>query len=69
MAVYDQNVCVVLFVLQYVQSLGVPESWQFVDVFGLDPELLLMVPRPVAAVLLLYPLTEKVTALHYFTTT
>ena len=28
--------------------------------YGLDPELLMMVPRPVAAVMLLYPITEKV---------
>ena len=48
--------------LQYVASLGMcTNTWQFTDVFGLDPEMLMMVPRPVAAVMLLYPITEKVT--------
>lgn len=37
------------------------DTWQFRDVYGLDPELLSMVPRPVCALLLLFPVTEKVT--------
>ena len=41
-------------------GLGILNTWKFVDVFGLDPELLVMVPQPVAAVLLLYPLNKKV---------
>ena len=49
-----------LFTVQYVQSLGVGEQWQFVDVWGFDKELLDMLPRPICAVLLLYPISEKV---------
>ena len=47
-------------VFQYIHNLGVPSDWEFVDVYGMDPDLLMMVPRPVAAVMLLYPITEKV---------
>ncbi|XP_063130652.1 ubiquitin carboxyl-terminal hydrolase isozyme L3 isoform X14 [Rattus norvegicus] len=44
---------------RFLKQLGLHPNWQFVDVYGMEPELLSMVPRPVCAVLLLFPITEK----------
>ena len=35
-------------------------KFQFCDVFGLDPDLLMMVPQPCIALLLLFPINDKV---------
>lgn len=47
-------------------KLGVPDCWQVADVFGLDDELLSLVPQPVLAVMLLFPVTEKVRIFVFF---
>ena len=48
------------YVLQLLRGGGVPEPWNVTDVFGLDPDLLVMVPQPVKALILLFPMTEAV---------
>lgn len=44
---------------RYLQRLGVPSKWRLVDVVGLEEESLNWVPRPVLAVILLYPLSDN----------
>eukprot|EP00708_Paratrimastix_pyriformis_P005509 GAFH01004567.1.p1 GENE.GAFH01004567.1~~GAFH01004567.1.p1 ORF type:complete len:247 (+),score=5.21 GAFH01004567.1:15-755(+) len=43
---------------QYVHKLGAPDSWQFHDVFGLDDEMFEFVPKPVKAVVFLFPIPD-----------
>ena len=43
----------------FLAKLGVPSVWEINDVYRLDPELLMMLPQPVFALMLLFPITEK----------
>ncbi|RUP03732.1 hypothetical protein BC936DRAFT_140575 [Jimgerdemannia flammicorona] len=44
---------------EFVHGLGVSPRWAYTDVWGLDSDMLSMIPQPVLAVLLLFPITEN----------
>lgn len=53
--------------VQFLWGLGLPEvEAECYDVYGLEEELLAMVPKPVLAVLFLYPITTQVSSLKPF---
>jgi len=42
----------------YINTLGVKNGWIFSDVYGVDPDLLCLIPKPCCAFILLFPITE-----------
>ena len=46
--------------MQLLHKIGVPKKWNVIDVYGLDSDLLAVLPRPVLSMILLYPLSDKV---------
>jgi hypothetical protein len=43
----------------FLRKMGVPAAWEINDVYGLEPELLSVLPQPVLALLLLFPINDK----------
>ncbi|XP_029162630.1 ubiquitin carboxyl-terminal hydrolase isozyme L3 [Nylanderia fulva] len=44
---------------KFLHKLGVPKKWSIIDVYSFDSDLLAIIPRPVLAVVLLYPVPAK----------
>ncbi|KMQ86015.1 ubiquitin carboxyl-terminal hydrolase isozyme l3 [Lasius niger] len=44
---------------KFLHKLGVPKKWSIIDVYSFDSDLLAIIPRPVLAVVLLYPIPAK----------
>lgn len=45
---------------KFLHKLGVPKQWAIVDIYGLHEDLLALIPKPVLAVILLFPDNMKV---------
>ncbi|KAK2718358.1 ubiquitin carboxyl-terminal hydrolase isozyme L3-like [Artemia franciscana] len=43
----------------FLQQTGVPQEWKIVDVFSLDKDMLSFVPKPVLALILLFPVGSE----------
>jgi len=44
---------------QFLHKMGMPKLWAMTDVYGLDDMLLDMLPQPVVALMLLFPINDK----------
>lgn len=44
---------------KFLHKLGVPKKWNIIDIYGVDPDSLAVIPRPVLALILLYPISDK----------
>lgn len=51
---------ITFFIFKVLERFGVSKDWEVVDIYGTDPDLLAVVPQPVLAVILLFPMTENV---------
>ena len=49
---------------QFLHKMGMPTLWAMTDVYGLDDMLLDMLPQPVVALMLLFPINDKVKLIH-----
>lgn len=64
------NIKIELFLLQvltkYIHTLGVAKDWLVTDVLGLEPEALDWLPKPVKAIILLFPCSDTVNKIISF---
>ncbi|XP_072171634.1 ubiquitin carboxyl-terminal hydrolase isozyme L3-like [Diadema setosum] len=47
---------------KFMHRIGMSDQWQFIDVIGLDDDLLMILPQPVVALVLLFPYNDKTKA-------